>query len=46
MTNETKLGLAQIGQISVTVNNLPQAVEFYRDKLGSSSCSTPATWRF
>ena len=32
--NETKLGLAQIGQISVTVNNLPQAVEFYRDKLG------------
>ena len=34
MTNETKLGLAQIGQISVTVQNLPQAVEFYRDKLG------------
>jgi catechol 2,3-dioxygenase-like lactoylglutathione lyase family enzyme len=34
MTNETSLGLSQIGQIAVNVHQLPQAVEFYRDKLG------------
>jgi methylmalonyl-CoA/ethylmalonyl-CoA epimerase len=28
------LGLAQIGQISVTVHNLERAIAFYRDKLG------------
>lgn len=27
-------GLSQIGQIAVNVHRLPQAVEFYRDKLG------------
>ncbi len=34
MTNITEFGLAQIGQVSIPVHNLEQAIEFYRDKLG------------
>lgn len=30
----TSFGLATIGQIAITVHELPRAVEFYRDKLG------------
>ncbi len=34
MTNVTEFGLAQIGQISVPVQHLERAIEFYRDRLG------------
>jgi methylmalonyl-CoA/ethylmalonyl-CoA epimerase len=34
MTTSTPFGLSTIGQIAITVHDLPRAVEFYRDKLG------------
>lgn len=34
MSKPTPFGLARIGQISITVHNVEQAVAFYRDKLG------------
>jgi catechol 2,3-dioxygenase-like lactoylglutathione lyase family enzyme len=34
MTPASTTGLTRIGQISINVHNLEQAVEFYRDKLG------------
>lgn len=33
-TNRTKLALSTIGQIAVTVRDLPRAIAFYRDILG------------
>ena len=34
MSQDNSLGLSVIGQISVTVQDLDRAVEFYRDQLG------------
>ena len=34
MAANTRFGLSQIGQISVTVHDLERAIAFYRDKLG------------
>ncbi len=34
MTNDQAFGLAQIGQISITVHDLERAAAFYRDQLG------------
>lgn len=34
MTPASATGLTRIGQISINIHNLEQAVEFYRDKLG------------
>ena len=34
MTPASAIGLARIGQISINIHNLEQAVEFYREKLG------------
>ena len=34
MATDTRFGLSQIGQISVTVHDLERAIVFYRDKLG------------
>lgn len=36
MTPSTQFGLSTIGQIAITVHDVPRAVEFYRDKLGIS----------
>lgn len=33
-TNHTKLSLSAIGQVAVTVHDIPRAVAFYRDVLG------------
>lgn len=34
MSNDTNLGLSQIGQISMNAHDIERAVTFYRDKLG------------
>ncbi len=34
MSNRTKLSLSTIGQIAVTVRDIPRAIGFYRDVLG------------
>lgn len=46
MSSQQPFGLAQIGQIAITVQNLERAVAFYRDKLGMQFLFTASTLAF